>query len=170
MPSATVFPAPDHDHAACVSQGLAVAEERCRDRGARLTDMRRRVLELLLAEGHRAVGAYELLDRLNEEADKRAAPPAVYRALDFLVEQGLAHRIASLNAFVGCVRPQTSHRPQFLICRVCRAVAELDAGRLSAGLAEVAAGAGFTMLDAVVEVDGLCPVCATAATEKDTSA
>ncbi|MCA1941626.1 MAG: transcriptional repressor [Caenispirillum bisanense] len=154
------FPAPDHDHAACVAAGLAQAEDLCRARGARLTDVRRRVLELLLTEGHRAVGAYDLLDRLNAgAAGKKAAPPAVYRALDFLVEQGLVHRIASLNAFVGCVRPRDDHRAQFLICRRCGAVAELTGERLAQDLAEAAGRAGFTMLSAVVEAEGLCPLC-----------
>lgn len=160
MPHDLAFPSVDHDHAACVARGLAVAEARCRARGARLTDIRRRVLELLLAEEHRAVGAYDLLDRLNADSGRRAAPPAVYRALDFLVEQGLAHRISSLNAFVGCMRPEAAHRAQFLICRDCRAVAELDAGRVVEGLTTAARGAGFKMLDAVVEVSGLCPACA----------
>ncbi|GAA0591002.1 transcriptional repressor [Caenispirillum bisanense] len=154
------FPAPDHDHAACVDQALAVAEEVCRARGARLTAVRRRVLELLLAEGHRAVGAYHLLDRLNDGASgRKAAPPVVYRALEFLVEQGLAHRIASLNAFVGCARPQDDHRAQFLICRRCGTVAEIAGERLSHDLAEAAERAGFTMLTAVVEAEGLCPRC-----------
>lgn len=160
MNAAPPFPAPDHDHAACVAHGLAAAEDLCRARGARLTDIRRRVLELLLAEGHRAVGAYDLLDRLNADAGgRKAAPPAVYRALDFLVEQGLAHRIASLNAFVGCVRPRDDHAAQFLICRRCGAVAELTGERLSQDLAQAAQRAGFTMLTAVVEAQGLCPRC-----------
>ncbi|WP_404379266.1 Fur family transcriptional regulator [Caenispirillum salinarum] len=159
--TAAPFPAPDHDHAACVAHGLDAAEARCAEAGARLTPLRKRVLELLLAEGHRAVGAYDLLDRLAETDDggKRPAPPAVYRALDFLVDHGLAHRLASVNAFIGCAWPDAAHRPQFLICRDCRAVAELDAGGLARNLDAAAEAAGFTLLDAVVEVDGLCPRC-----------
>lgn len=153
------FPTPDHDHDACVEQGLTLAENSCAERGARLTPLRRRVLELLLTAGHRAIGAYDLLDRLAAEEGKRPAPPAVYRALDFLVEHGLAHRLASINAFVGCAHPAAAHRPQFLICRNCRAVAELDAGALAHKLDRVAEAAGFTLLDAVVELDGLCPRC-----------
>lgn len=159
----TPFPSPEHDHAACVARGLALAEEVCAGRGARLTDMRRRVLELLLAQGHRAVAAYDLLDRLNAGAERRAAPPAVYRALDFLVAHGLAHRIASLNAFVGCARPDDDHAAQFLICRDCRAVAELDGARVAGVLDAAAADAGFAVLDAVVEATGLCPRCRDAA-------
>lgn len=170
MPQPQAFPAPDHDHSACVAHGLAAAEELCRSRGARLTDVRRRVLELLLADGHRAVGAYDLLHRLNEgAADKKAAPPAVYRALDFLVEQGLAHRIASLNAFVGCARPRDDHAAQFLICRRCGAVAELAGERLTRDLAEAAARAGFTMSAAVVEAQGLCPRCRDLAPQEETT-
>jgi Fur family zinc uptake transcriptional regulator len=134
--------------------------------------MRKRVLELLLAEGHRAVGAYDLLDRLAEDearsGGKRPAPPVVYRALDFLVEHGLAHRLASVNAFIGCVRPDAAHHPQFLICRECRAVAELDADALRRDLGVAAEAAGFALLDAMVEVDGLCPRCRAVSSVPDT--
>ena len=94
------FARPGHDHRACVDEALDGAVELCRKRGARLTGTRQRILELVWA-GHRPVGAYELLAALGRDGQP-AAPPTVYRALDFLVDQGLVHRIESLNAFVGC--------------------------------------------------------------------
>ena len=97
-----VFPEPDHDHDACVSDALTRADEICAERGARLTALRRAVLEIVWAS-HAPIGAYEILDRLqtarraDNDEPARAAPPTVYRALDFLLEHGLAHRIESLN-------------------------------------------------------------------------
>ena len=91
-------------------------------KGVRLTPVRRRVLEILLEE-HRALGAYDVLQRLAAEGFGNQ-PPVAYRALDFLVEQGLAHRIRRLNAFTACMHPGEAHAPAFLICRACDAVAE----------------------------------------------
>ncbi|MDX1710009.1 MAG: transcriptional repressor, partial [Rhodovibrionaceae bacterium] len=120
----SAFPAPEHDHRHCVEQALGEAADLCRQRGARLTPIRRRVLELVWAS-HKAVGAYEILDALRSE-HAGAAPPTVYRALDFLIAQGFVHRIESLNAFVGCPHPADRHAGQFLICLDCGAAAELD--------------------------------------------
>ena len=129
-PTTGAFARPDHDHHACVSEALVGAAELCRKRGVRLTGTRQRILELVWA-GHRPVGAYELLAALGRDG-RPAAPPTVYRALDFLVAQGLVHRIESLNAFVGCPAPARPHRGQFLICRACGASAEVtDRRRLS---------------------------------------
>lgn len=155
MPDPTGF-AP-HDHRACVSSALAAAEAACAARGARLTPLRRRSLEILL-ESHKALGAYELLERLAAEGlgDK---PPVAYRALNFLTEQGFAHRIERLNAYVACAHPEAGegHGAAFLICRDCGRVAEALAAE--APLAADAAGAGFAVEDAVVEARGLCPAC-----------
>ena len=146
-----------HDHAACVSGALSAAEAACAERGARLTDARRRVLEILL-ESHRALGAYEVLDRLRAEG-RPAQPPAAYRALDFLVAQGFAHRIERLNAFVACARPGDAHAPAFLICRGCAAVAETPVAAAGGRLGEAALAAGFAVEDATLEAEGLCPNC-----------
>ena len=89
-----------HDHRKCVSEAMAVADELCAKRGARMTELRRRVLNLIW-DSHAPVGAYAIMDMLKREG-RNAMPPTVYRALDFLQEQGLIHRIASLNAFIGC--------------------------------------------------------------------
>lgn len=125
--------------------------------GVRLTPVRRRVLEILL-EAHRALGAYEVLQRLAAEGFGNQ-PPVAYRALEFLVENGLAHRIRRLNAFMACRHPGEDHSPAFLICRVCDAVAEAPAAPVRAALDRAAAGMGFTIERSNVEALGLCPTC-----------
>ena len=106
-----------HDHAACSGDILGHAEDLCAHRGLRLTAVRRRALEIL-AESHRALGAYEVLDRLRDEGFG-AQPPVAYRALDFLVENGLAHKVRRLNAFAACTHPGQPHFPAFFICSEC---------------------------------------------------
>ena len=146
-----------HDHSACVRATLAEAEAHCAARGLRLTPVRRRTLEILL-DKHRALGAYDLLDRLSAEG-LGGQPPVAYRALDFLVKAGFAHRIEALNAYIACAHPGADHAPAFLICRGCNAVAETgtspDTGRLGAA----ARAAGFAIERTVVEAEGLCPDC-----------
>lgn len=146
----------EHDHGACVRHGLAVAEAACAERGLQLTPARRRVLEILL-EAHEAMGAYDVLERLAAEGlgDK---PPVAYRALGFLTEQGFAHRIERLNAFVACAHPGAAHDPAFMICRGCGAVAE---GEADGVMRSSAKAAGFVIEQRVVEVEGLCPGCQT---------
>lgn len=143
-----------HDHAQCVDDALNAAAAICARRGARLTDLRRRVLELVW-QGHEAVKAYDLLERLGP----RAKPPTVYRALDFLVAHGLVHRLESLNAYVGCPRPDARHDGQFLICEACGNVDEFDLPELNTRLDERAAAAGFTPAHRTVELRGLCGHC-----------
>jgi Fur family zinc uptake transcriptional regulator len=146
-----------HDHAACTAGALARAEALVAAQGARLTPVRRRTLEILL-EAHRAIGAYEVLDRLAAEGFGRQ-PPVAYRALDFLVAQGLAHRVARLNAFAACTQPGAAHAPVFLICGGCGRVAEAAAGPVAAALAAAAAAAGFAIERSTVEALGICPAC-----------
>lgn len=146
-----------HDHAGCRIRALEAVESACSARGLKLTPVRRQVLEILL-EGHRALGAYDVLRRLTA-AGATPQPPVAYRALDFLVANGFAHRIEKLNAYVACVRPGPGHDAAFLICRECGAVAELDGSATAAGLGDAASAAGFAMDRAVVEVEGLCPAC-----------
>jgi Fur family zinc uptake transcriptional regulator len=112
------------------------------------------VLELVW-QGHESVKAYDLLARLGPGAK----PPTIYRALDFLVAHGLVHKLESLNAYVGCPRPQTAHEGQFLICDTCGTVDEIDAPELNSQLVERAAVAGFAPLRQTVEVHGFCAAC-----------
>lgn len=150
-----------HDHAHCAGDVLARAEAMAAAGGLRLTPVRKRVLEILL-EAHRALGAYDVLNRLAAEGFGNQ-PPVVYRALDFLVENGLAHRIQRLNAFAACMHPGTAHAPVFLICRSCHVVAEADGAGVSEALAAAAFAAGFAVERSTVEALGLCPACKAAA-------
>ncbi len=145
-----------HDHGACVASALSRAESECQARGIRFTPVRRRVLELLL-EGHTALGAYDILARLSDEG-LGSKPPVAYRALGFLVDHGLAHRIEKLNAFVACSKPGVLHDPAFMICRSCHKVAEAEPVM---PLGPQAGEAGFQIEHVVVEAEGLCPACQT---------
>jgi Fur family zinc uptake transcriptional regulator len=151
----------DHDHAGCARSALARAETLLAEAGARLTPVRRRTLEILL-EAHAALGAYEVLDRLAADGFGKQ-PPVVYRALEFLVDHGLAHRIRRINAFAACMHPGEAHQPIFLICRVCKAVAEAPAGGVRDALDAAAGRAGFDVERASIEASGLCPLCRDAA-------
>ena len=151
------FPEPDHDHRHCVAALLAAAERLCAGREVRLTAGRRRVLEVV-AESHSAIGAYPIIDRLAARGP-RPAPVTVYRALDFLIEQGLVHRLASLNAYVACARPSDDHGAQFLICERCRTVAEISSKAVDHALVAGARAAGFHIAAPVVEVAGVCVNC-----------
>lgn len=153
----TAFRQQAHDHDSCVSAALDAAETVCRDKGLRLTALRRRVLELVWSS-HEPVKAYDLLERLRAERGG-AAPPTVYRALDFLLGEGLIHRLESLNAYIGCGDPRHEHKGQFLICRDCQAVAELDDPQLRAVLSERARDLGFALDGVTVELSGRCARC-----------
>lgn len=146
-----------HDHSLCADDVLARAEALASAQGARLTPVRRRVLEILLEE-HRALGAYDVLQRLAAEGFGNQ-PPVAYRALDFLVENGLAHRIRRLNAFAACMHPGEEHAPVFLICRQCNHVAEAPAADVRAALDAAAEALGFTVERSNIEALGLCPAC-----------
>ena len=147
----------EHDHGACTARLAAATEAACAERGLRLTPLRRRTLEIL-AEGHRAMGAYEVLERLRSDG-LAGQPPTVYRALDFLVAQGFAHRVERLSAFVACAAPGRDHAPAFLICRSCETVAETPLEPAETGLGDAARSAGFAMEGACIEGVGLCPDC-----------
>ncbi|MCC7168280.1 MAG: transcriptional repressor [Rhodospirillales bacterium] len=157
MARSAPFPSPTHDHRACLRRGLKAAERLCRAKGARLTPVRRRVLELIL-DRHQPIGAYDLIDRLAEEGP-RPAPPTVYRALDFLRTVGLVHRIESRNAYVGCPNPARPHTGSILICRTCDRVAETGDPALARALARNAARLGFSVERSMIEIQGVCPAC-----------
>lgn len=153
----TPFPSPSHDHDHCVRDALDAAESQCRRRGARLTALRRRVLELVWTS-HEPIGAYAMLGMLRQEG-YAAAPPTVYRALDFLLEHGLVHRLERMNAFVGCCRPETPHSAQFLICVQCGRVAELNDAAIDKAVARGAARLGFSVRGQTIEIEGMCADC-----------
>jgi Fur family zinc uptake transcriptional regulator len=157
-PSRKVFPPPDHDHGRCSTDALAHAEAQCAERSERLTPVRRKVLESLLST-HRPLGAYELIDRLAERGG-RPAPITIYRALDFLLAQGLVHRIESRNAFVACVHRHDNDDPIiFLLCDRCGTVGEAASPATASALKSAARAAGFTPHTPVIEIAGVCAHC-----------
>ena len=156
MPRA-IFPAPDHDHERCASAAIAHAEAQCTAREQRLTPMRRQVLEALLAS-HKPLGAYEIIERLGQK--NRPAPITIYRALDFLRENGLVHRIESRNAFVACVHDHDGgDLVVFLICERCGSVGEIPAASVAQSLSAAARASGFAPKLSVVEITGTCAHC-----------
>ena len=140
-------------------QLLAQADRICDSKGARLTDLRRQVLGLIL-DAEAPAGAYYLLDSLRATRHG-AAPPTVYRALEFLLENGLIHKLESRSAYVGCVsHGDAGHAAQFLICRTCGQVTELDDHELAHALEDAARRRGFTVGKATIEAEGRCAACA----------
>jgi Fur family zinc uptake transcriptional regulator len=146
------------DPAGDCSARVARAEAACARRGVRLTAIRRDILRLIL-QADEPIGAYALLDGLRALTGS-GRPPTVYRALDFLLAQGLIHRVERLNAFVGCHDEAAhQHAAQFLICRDCGRVAELEDAAVEAAIGAVARAHGFVPARVTVEVDGVCGAC-----------
>ncbi len=145
-----------HSHAGAM---LARAEERCRASGARLTPVRRAVLTELLAD-YRPLGAYDLMERVSLREGRRLAPISVYRALDFLVEADLVHRLSSRNAFIACPHDHPADETvAFLICDACGGVDELANPAIAAALADASSAAGFAPSRQMIELTGLCGHC-----------
>ncbi len=153
-----VFPSPGHDHAPCVAELVARADTAFAQQQLKLTPLRRRVLEEIAAV-HRAVGAYDILERLAAKGP-RLAPISVYRALDALVAAGVVHRLESRNAFFACHRAHAGRSRQLiLICDGCGAVAEVAAEAIVTTIAAAAAAEGFKARSALIEVAGACAHC-----------
>ncbi len=146
-----------HDHAGCREKAIRTAEQVCNQRGARFTPIRREVLELIW-ESHKAVKAYDLLDRIKPRAGT-AKPATVYRALDFLLEQGLIHKVESLNAFIGCSFSGHQHEQLLLTCVRCHEVEERPGEHVMDAIAKELEQAVFTMLHKAVEIHGVCARC-----------
>lgn len=144
------------------------AASSCEAHGARLTQLRRHVLGLIL-DAEAPTGAYDLLDRLRASR-QGAAPPTVYRALDFLLDQGLVHKLERLSAYVGCVAHDEEHAAQFLICRNCGKVTEIEDHRLAHALDDAARRLGFTVGKATIEAEGQCAACAAAPANEEHAA
>jgi Fur family zinc uptake transcriptional regulator len=139
---------------------VQAVEQACEERGIRLTPLRAQVLGLI-AEAGRPVKAYDLLDSM-KALNGSSAPPTVYRALDFLLEQGFIHRLASMNAFVGCHHPHERHSVPFLICDGCQSAIELEDERITRLLDAQAKAMGFSPRAQTLEVHGLCASCSAA--------
>jgi Fur family zinc uptake transcriptional regulator len=149
---------PVHDHQGCINQAMERAARLCEERGVRFTPLRRRVLELIWSN-HESVKAYDLLDTL-KSFDPAAKPATIYRTLDFLLEQGLIHRIESLNAFVGCRQPGLRHELLLLICERCHTVDERPAPELMMAAEQEIRAAHFVPHHQSFEIRGLCAECA----------
>lgn len=154
-------------HAIPAGETLARAEETCRQRGLRLTPQRRAVLAAL-AEAKRPLGAYDIIEELRPGGGRGPAPIVIYRALDFLRENGFIHRLESLNAFIACPhRHGSGEKVVFLICEACQHVEEAVAAPLSEALTRLAQGHGFAARRQVIELAGICRHCQTHPSDKD---
>ncbi|QQC67455.1 Fur family transcriptional regulator [Paraburkholderia ginsengisoli] len=148
-----------HEPAQADSQeaALTLAEEYCRERGEKLTPIRRKVLELLLNSG-RATKAYSLLDEMRQ-IHPGSAPPTVYRALDFLLSAGLVHRIESINAFTVCHDLTQCQHGILVVCQQCGSVTELHQPKLRQALVAQIQDAGYRLASDEIELKGLCAAC-----------
>ncbi len=153
------FKPDNHAHGECLKSALDAAKLQCTNKGMRLTPLRQRVLELVW-QNHEPVKAYDILDALKQEKAS-SAPPTVYRALDFLQQQGLVHKIESLNAYIGCGHPFESHSSQFFICQRCGSVAELDDTNVNRLIDSIANELKFTIEHEHIEIKGHCQNCVT---------
>ena len=154
----SAFPAPEHDHRACLDNSLSRARAAFRASGERFTKLREAVFHTL-AESHEALGAYDIIERLRDKG-RTVAPISIYRALDVLLAAGLVHRVESRNAYVACHGAHEGDSPVlFMVCEQCGVVAEASHDPLASALQEVAGGAGFTASGAVLEMSGLCCHC-----------
>jgi Fur family transcriptional regulator, zinc uptake regulator len=156
------FPAPDHDHNRCAADAISHAEQVCASRAQKFTPIRRQVLQALLSS-HRPLGAYEIIDELASSMP-RPAPITVYRALEFLMANGLVHRIESRNAYLACAHDHdTASLVAFLICERCGSVGEIPAASVAQSLSSAARASGFAPKLSVLEITGTCSHCQKAA-------
>lgn len=148
----------EHDHEHCIAQAMSNAEHVCFTRNQRFTSLRKRVFKLVWQQ-HKPIRAYDLLEKLQKTG--RAAPPTVYRALDFLLELDLIHRIESLNAYVGCTEPGCENEGHFFICTKCNAYAEINSDNIKDAIKNSAQECGFEIQQQTIEIMGICPKCKT---------
>jgi Fur family zinc uptake transcriptional regulator len=145
-----------------IDKRLQLAAAACERTGSELTAVRRSVLQLIL-ESKAPSTAYQLLDRLSATRKKGVAPPTIYRALDFLVDHRLVHKLERLNAFVPCIEPgHHDHPAAFLICHACGAVEEVEDPAVAEAIAAVARDRGFAARRSIVEIEGVCAACSRA--------
>ena len=157
MSSSAKFHAQSHNHTHCIDNALEKAFSLCQQQNLRFTPIRQRVLELVW-KSHQPIVAYDILENLRE-IKTNAQAPTVYRALEFLLEHGLVHKIESLNAFVGCDHPDKTHVSQFLICSNCGQTIELDDALIQQTIEQQATKTGFKISKQTIEINGLCPSC-----------
>lgn len=147
-----------HHHSHNAQSFVREVTAACEARGLRLTEIRTQVL-VLIAASEKPIKAYDLLDRL-KDARSNAAPPTVYRALDFLIDNGFIHKLQSINAYVSCHHPSVVHQVPFLICDECESATEICDERVAGLLADQAKSLGFRARAQTLEVHGVCKRCA----------
>jgi len=146
------------DHHFCMNNALDAAENICAQNGSRLTATRRRVLAMIW-ENHQPVKAYDLLEKMNGDKNLATAPPTIYRALDFLMEEGLVHRIDSMNAYIGCMHPEQHHDCYFMICQDCGTAEECCNADLARAIATATKAKQFSPHSTTLEILGICQHC-----------
>lgn len=152
-----------HRHEPRADSAASRAQAARRQSGVALTPGRRRILDILAREG-RPLGAYEMIDRVAQDTGKRPAPISIYRALDFLLENNLVHRLASCNSYLACAHAHAPREPiVFLICEACGDVVEATSEAMQTSLADLARNARFAPRAQVLELAGVCRSCAGAA-------
>lgn len=147
-----------HNHQHCIEDALKQAHAICVDAKVRLTPLREQVLTLIW-QNHKPLGAYDVIDMLAKVSERRIAPPTVYRALDFLLDIGIIHRINSLNAYIGCPSPADKHPSYFLICTQCHGASESNDPQLRAHVDQLGENAGFMIEKQWLEILGICRNC-----------
>lgn len=147
-----------HNHQRCIDAAMSRAHERCAERRARLTPIREAVLALIW-QSHRPLGAYAIADKLPPVNGKKVQAPSIYRAIDFLLELGLIHRLPSQNSYLGCPFPDNEHSDVFMVCRGCGSAAEVSADALNQIIADTSQRSGFLLESQCVELTGLCLAC-----------
>lgn len=147
-----------HDHGRCINAALSRANNLCLEKGVRLTPTRESVLRLLW-QSHQPLGAYQVQNQLSKLTGKSIAPPTVYRAIEFLSDLGLVHRLASLNAYIGCPFPNSEHSNLFMICNGCGSAAEVAHSALNDVLQNASEKAQFKLESQSIELFGRCPQC-----------
>jgi Fur family zinc uptake transcriptional regulator len=148
----------DHDHVRSINAAIKQAQQKCTDANVSLNSTREAILRLLW-HSNRPLGAYQLQQQLAKVADKPIAPPTIYRALEFLQDLRLVHKIPSLNAFIGCPFPNSEHSNIFLICEKCNIVAEVSDRKTNQLLQEICQKANFKLNSQIIELFGICPNC-----------
>ncbi len=146
-----------HNHKDCISTSLFELEKYCKESNQKLSKVRRKVLEILL-ESHKALGAYEILDKLKANGFP-SQPPVAYRAINFLLQVGFVHKIEKFNSYIACSNPGKFHKPAFLICRKCNLVSETNQKTSNQKIFLEAKNNNFFVENSIIEIIGVCQNC-----------
>ena len=145
------------NHKKCIDDAMSKAEFICQDKGLRFTEIRKFILRLIW-ENHKPSKAYDLLDKISK-MNYSAEPPTIYRALDFLMDNGFIHKINSLNAYIGCVHPLKHNQCYFIICKNCNHVEECCDESITNSIQKTLSVNRFSHKDITLEISGDCYDC-----------